>query len=156
MHGRGNWKSILQINIADKGVKDILANFMLINQEVLIGDRCTCSPDDTIAKKNMYVAVWKTFSYNTNTVMQIYGNNIKTNGAALLHHLLIIYTGISESVIKICQISLNNLLEKVEELSYGVNKCCDYVTKMLKLSTMLVATTNKHVSNYMMLMFPPE
>eukprot|EP00957_Ditylum_brightwellii_P190014 14465998-Ditylum_brightwellii.AAC.1 len=64
--------------------------------------------------------------------MQIYANNNKIDGPALLYHLLRQYTGTAKSGIRTYQLNLNNLPEKLGELQFDVNKFCNYAAKTLK------------------------
>eukprot|EP00957_Ditylum_brightwellii_P032482 2461597-Ditylum_brightwellii.AAC.2 len=50
----------------------------------------------------------------------------------LLYHLLCQYMGTAEMVIKTYLLSLNNLLEKLGELEFDINKFYNYALKMIK------------------------
>eukprot|EP00957_Ditylum_brightwellii_P039832 3015682-Ditylum_brightwellii.AAC.1 len=56
MHRRSNWHQILKINTT-KGVKDILINFLLIEEGNLKGACIKCTPDKKVAVLNMFVAL---------------------------------------------------------------------------------------------------
>eukprot|EP00957_Ditylum_brightwellii_P082444 6268307-Ditylum_brightwellii.AAC.1 len=99
MHGQDHWKQILQINTTE-GVKDILTNFMLIDEDDLKGAKLKHSPKEATAAKNMYIALWKSFVCSIKLVMQTYADNNEIDGPALLCHLLWQYTGTAESVIR--------------------------------------------------------
>eukprot|EP00957_Ditylum_brightwellii_P067612 5132306-Ditylum_brightwellii.AAC.1 len=64
--------------------------------------------------------------------MQTIADDNEKDGPAVLYHLLCQYTGISESVIRTYQLSLNNILEKLLEMKFNVNKFCDYSSETLK------------------------
>eukprot|EP00957_Ditylum_brightwellii_P136213 10388426-Ditylum_brightwellii.AAC.2 len=124
MRGRYNLRQVLHIMIA-KGVKDMLTNFMLINEADCIQARLNRTPEEKTATKNMYIALWKLFAQPIKTVMQTYANDNKTDGPALLYHHLCQYTGMTESVMRTYQLSLNNLLEKLVKMNFDVNKFCN-------------------------------
>eukprot|EP00957_Ditylum_brightwellii_P002448 187977-Ditylum_brightwellii.AAC.1 len=84
LHGRSNWCQILKINAA-KGVRDILTNFMLIEETDLKGDCTQCTPDEKVAALNMLVALWKSFTPHVKTMMQAFAENHECNGPALLY-----------------------------------------------------------------------
>eukprot|EP00957_Ditylum_brightwellii_P192005 14616862-Ditylum_brightwellii.AAC.1 len=80
----------------------------------------------------MYITLWKTFAHPIKTAMQTIADDNETDGPALLYHLLRQYTGMVELVIRNYQLSLNNLLEKLSEMKFDVNKFCDYSAETLK------------------------
>eukprot|EP00957_Ditylum_brightwellii_P180215 13728350-Ditylum_brightwellii.AAC.1 len=80
----------------------------------------------------MYIAMWKSFVRPIKTAMQTIANNNKTDGPALLYHLLCQYTSTSESVIRTYQLSLNNPLEKLLEMKFDIDKFCNYSAETLK------------------------
>eukprot|EP00957_Ditylum_brightwellii_P176650 13454987-Ditylum_brightwellii.AAC.1 len=125
MHGQAYWKQILQINTTE-GVKDILTDFMLIDENDLKGARIKHSTKEASAAKNMYIAPWKSFAYPIKMAMQTYTDYNKINAPALLYHLLRQYTKTAESVIRTYQMNLNNLTDKLEALGFDVGKFCDY------------------------------
>eukprot|EP00957_Ditylum_brightwellii_P089211 6793943-Ditylum_brightwellii.AAC.1 len=131
MHVQAHWKQIIRISTAE-GIKDILTNFMLIDENNLKGTRLKRSPEEATAAKNIYIVLWKSFACPIKTAMQIYANNNKIDGPALLCHLLRQYTGTAESVIRTYQLNLNNLTDKIEELGFDVDKFCNYTAKTLK------------------------
>eukprot|EP00957_Ditylum_brightwellii_P001308 102847-Ditylum_brightwellii.AAC.1 len=131
MHRQAHWKQILQINTSE-GVKDILTNFMLIDEDDLKGTRLKHSLEEAISAKNMYIVLWKSFTCPIKTAMQTCNDNNKINGPALLYHLLRQYTGTAESVIRIYQLNLNNITDKIEVLGFDINKFCNYAAKTLK------------------------
>eukprot|EP00957_Ditylum_brightwellii_P135068 10298027-Ditylum_brightwellii.AAC.1 len=51
MHGKAHLKQILQMSTTE-GIKDILTNFMLIDEDNLKGARLKCSPEEATAAKN--------------------------------------------------------------------------------------------------------
>eukprot|EP00957_Ditylum_brightwellii_P047486 3606447-Ditylum_brightwellii.AAC.1 len=51
MHGRSNWHQILKINTS-KGVKGILTNFMLIEEDNIKGTCIKCTPKEKVAVLN--------------------------------------------------------------------------------------------------------
>eukprot|EP00957_Ditylum_brightwellii_P000360 27780-Ditylum_brightwellii.AAC.1 len=116
MHGQVHCKQILQINITE-GVKDILTNFMLIDENDLKGARLKCSPDKATAAKNMHIALWNTFACPIKMVMQTYANDNRID---------------AESAIRTYQLNLNILTKKLEMLGYSVDKFCNYATETLK------------------------
>eukprot|EP00957_Ditylum_brightwellii_P047418 3601864-Ditylum_brightwellii.AAC.2 len=61
MHERSNWHQIIKINTS-KGVKDILTNFMLIEEDDLKGACIKRTPKKKFAALNMFVAIWKSFA----------------------------------------------------------------------------------------------
>eukprot|EP00957_Ditylum_brightwellii_P025475 1925939-Ditylum_brightwellii.AAC.1 len=79
------------------------------------------SPEESTAVKNMYIAIWKSFACPIKTAMQTIANDNKTDGPALLYHLLRQCTGTAESVIRTYQLSLNNLPEKLLEMKFDVD-----------------------------------
>eukprot|EP00957_Ditylum_brightwellii_P051524 3906517-Ditylum_brightwellii.AAC.2 len=107
MHRQVHWKQILQINTAE-GIKDILTNFMLIDEQDLKWARLKCSPEEATAAKNICMLT------TTRLMVQLF------------------CTGTTESVIRTYQLNLNNLPEKLEELRFDVNKFCDYAAETLK------------------------
>eukprot|EP00957_Ditylum_brightwellii_P111983 8539746-Ditylum_brightwellii.AAC.1 len=64
--------------------------------------------------------------------IQMYTNNNKIDGPALLFHLLRKYTGTSKLVIRTYQLNLNNLTGKLEELGFDAKKFCNYAAETLK------------------------
>eukprot|EP00957_Ditylum_brightwellii_P023491 1772306-Ditylum_brightwellii.AAC.1 len=80
----------------------------------------------------MYITLWKSFAPFIKTAMQTIANDNKTDGPALLYHLLRQYTCMAESVIRTYQLSLNNLPEKLSEMKFNVDKFCDYSAETLK------------------------
>eukprot|EP00957_Ditylum_brightwellii_P209606 15362433-Ditylum_brightwellii.AAC.1 len=64
--------------------------------------------------------------------MQTAADNNEEDGSALLCHLLHQYTGNAELVIRSYQSSLNNILDKLKELDFYINKFCNYMSKTLK------------------------
>eukprot|EP00957_Ditylum_brightwellii_P025363 1918767-Ditylum_brightwellii.AAC.1 len=131
MHRQAHWKQILHINTTE-GVKDILTNFMLIDEDDLKGARLKCSPKEAAAAKNMFITLWKSFACPIKTAMQMYTDNNEIDGPALVYHLLRKYTGTAESVIGTYQLNLNNLTDKLEVLRYDIDKFCNYAVKILK------------------------
>eukprot|EP00957_Ditylum_brightwellii_P093450 7116873-Ditylum_brightwellii.AAC.1 len=134
MHGRSHWYQILKINTA-KGVKGILTDFMLIEEDNLKGACIKCTPEEKFAVLNMFVALWKSFARHVKTTMQTIADKHECNGPALLYHLLWHYTSIAESVIRTSQDLLNTLPDKLDKLSFEIAKFCDYATKTLKMLT---------------------
>eukprot|EP00957_Ditylum_brightwellii_P211548 15366307-Ditylum_brightwellii.AAC.1 len=61
MHGRSKWHHILKINIT-KGVRDILTNFMLIEEDNLKGACIKRTPHEKVATLNKFSALWKSFA----------------------------------------------------------------------------------------------
>eukprot|EP00957_Ditylum_brightwellii_P058028 4400550-Ditylum_brightwellii.AAC.1 len=131
MHGRSHWRQVLHIMTA-KGIKEILTNFMLIDVANLVQARLNCTPEEKMVVKNMYIALWKSFVQPIKTAMQTYANDNKTDSPALLYHLFHQYTDMSESVIRIYQLSLNNLLEKLTEMNFDVDRFRNYSAETLK------------------------
>eukprot|EP00957_Ditylum_brightwellii_P145963 11115361-Ditylum_brightwellii.AAC.1 len=64
--------------------------------------------------------------------MQTIADDNKTDGPALLYHLLHQYTGTAELVIRTYQLSLNNQLEKLSEMKFDVDKFCNYSAETFK------------------------
>eukprot|EP00957_Ditylum_brightwellii_P009075 685976-Ditylum_brightwellii.AAC.1 len=64
--------------------------------------------------------------------MQMYADNNKIDGPALLYYLLRQYTGTAESIIRTYQLNLNNLTDKLEMLRYDIDKFCNYTADTLK------------------------
>eukprot|EP00957_Ditylum_brightwellii_P173008 13171759-Ditylum_brightwellii.AAC.1 len=114
MHGQSHWKQILHI-VTKSGIKFILTNFMLIDGADFKEVQKNRSPEESTTAKNMYIALWKSFAHSIKTAMQTIANDNKTDGPALLYHLLCQYTGTAELVIKTYQPSLKNLLEKLSK-----------------------------------------
>eukprot|EP00957_Ditylum_brightwellii_P031306 2373321-Ditylum_brightwellii.AAC.1 len=79
----------------------------------------------------MYIVLRKSFMHPIKTAMQAIADDSKTDGPALLYHLLRQYTGMAELVIRIYQLSFNNLLEKLLEMKFDINKFCDYSAETL-------------------------
>eukprot|EP00957_Ditylum_brightwellii_P139440 10627110-Ditylum_brightwellii.AAC.1 len=121
MHGQAHWKQIFQISITES-IKDILTNFMLIDENDLKGARLKHSPEEATAAKNMYTALWKSFACPIKTVMQTYPDNNEIDGPAFLYHLLRQCTKTAESVIRTYQLNLNNLTDKLEALGFDFDK----------------------------------
>eukprot|EP00957_Ditylum_brightwellii_P029079 2196952-Ditylum_brightwellii.AAC.1 len=92
---------------------------MLIDEADLKEVQRKRSQEEFTAGKNMYIALWKSFTSPIKTVMQIIANNNNTDGPALLYHFLHQYTGTAESVIRTYQLSLDNLPEKLLEMKYN-------------------------------------
>eukprot|EP00957_Ditylum_brightwellii_P024790 1873427-Ditylum_brightwellii.AAC.1 len=113
MYEQVHWKQIIQISTTEDD-KDILTIFMLIDENKLKGDRLKHSPEEATAAKNMYIALWKSFTCPIKMVMQTY------------------YTGTAESVIRTYQLNLNNLTDNLEVLKFDVDKFCNCATKTLK------------------------
>eukprot|EP00957_Ditylum_brightwellii_P032184 2440065-Ditylum_brightwellii.AAC.1 len=105
---------------------------MLINEADLKEAQKKCSPKESTAAKNMYIALWKSFAHPIKTAMQTIADDNETDGPALLYHLLCQYTSMAESVIRTYQLSLNNLWEKLLEMKFDANKFCDYSAETLK------------------------
>eukprot|EP00957_Ditylum_brightwellii_P089863 6843512-Ditylum_brightwellii.AAC.1 len=105
---------------------------MLIDEDDLKGARLKHSPEEAIAAKNMYITLWNSFACSFKMMMQMYTDNNKIDGPALLCHLIRKYTGTAESVIRTYQLNPNNLMDKLEALGYDNNKLCNYTTKTLK------------------------
>eukprot|EP00957_Ditylum_brightwellii_P125593 9573240-Ditylum_brightwellii.AAC.1 len=105
---------------------------MLIDKDDLKGARLKCSPDKATAAKIMYIVLCKSFARPIKTVMQMYANNNRIDGPALLYHLLLQCTGTAESIIRTYQLNLNNLTQKLNMLGYNVDNFCDYAAKTLK------------------------
>eukprot|EP00957_Ditylum_brightwellii_P032616 2471962-Ditylum_brightwellii.AAC.1 len=95
MHGRSNWRQILKINTT-KGIKDILTDFMLIEEDNLKGACIKCTPVEKVTTLNMFVALWISFMRHVKTTMQAFTDDHKCDGPALLYHLLQHYTGTAE------------------------------------------------------------
>eukprot|EP00957_Ditylum_brightwellii_P051488 3903332-Ditylum_brightwellii.AAC.1 len=80
----------------------------------------------------MYITLWKSSTRPIKTTMQTIVDDNKTDSPALLYHLFGQYTGMAELVIRTYQLSLNNLLEKLSEMKFNVNKFCNYSAETLK------------------------
>eukprot|EP00957_Ditylum_brightwellii_P101557 7740049-Ditylum_brightwellii.AAC.1 len=74
-------------------------------RQVLHIVRLKCTPEEKMAAKK--------------------SDDNKTDGPALLYHLLPQYTGTAESGIRTYQLSLNNLPEKLIKINVDVNKLCN-------------------------------
>eukprot|EP00957_Ditylum_brightwellii_P062669 4756920-Ditylum_brightwellii.AAC.1 len=85
---------------------------MLIDEADLNKAQKKHSPKESTTAKNMYIALWKSFARPIKTAMQTIANDNKTDGPALLYHLLRQYTDTAGLVIRTYQLSLNNLPEK--------------------------------------------
>eukprot|EP00957_Ditylum_brightwellii_P063523 4821378-Ditylum_brightwellii.AAC.1 len=85
---------------------------MLIDEADFNEAQNKCSPRESTAAKNMYIALWNSFVHPIKTAMQMIANDNEIDSPALLHHLLHQYTGTADSVIKTYQLSLNNLLSQ--------------------------------------------
>eukprot|EP00957_Ditylum_brightwellii_P108651 8287205-Ditylum_brightwellii.AAC.1 len=147
MPEQAHWKQILQINTIE-GIKDMLANFVLIDEDDLKGARLKCSPDEVTAAKNMYIALWKSFVCPIKTVMQTYANNNKIDGPALLYHFLRQYTGTAESIIRTYQLNLNNLTDKLEALGYNANNTQASLKLYKALTSSIVDAFNSEIRAY--------
>eukprot|EP00957_Ditylum_brightwellii_P050869 3858003-Ditylum_brightwellii.AAC.1 len=99
MHGQSHWKQILHI-VTKSSVKFILTDFMIIDEADLNKVQKKCSPKESTAMENMYIALWKSFTYPIKTAMQTIADDNKTDGPALLYYLLYQYTGTAELVIR--------------------------------------------------------
>eukprot|EP00957_Ditylum_brightwellii_P188717 14365305-Ditylum_brightwellii.AAC.1 len=75
------------------GVKFILTNFMLIDEADLKDAQRKRSQEGSTAAKNMYIALWKSFTHPIKTAMQTIANDNDMDGPALLYHILRQYTG---------------------------------------------------------------
>eukprot|EP00957_Ditylum_brightwellii_P138731 10575098-Ditylum_brightwellii.AAC.1 len=115
MHGRSHWRQVFYI-VTAKGIKDILTNFMLIDEANLIQARLKRTPEEKAVTKNMCITLCKLFVRPIKTAMQMYADDNETDGPAPLYHLLCQYTSMVESVIRTYQLSLNNLPEKLAEM----------------------------------------
>eukprot|EP00957_Ditylum_brightwellii_P017809 1340408-Ditylum_brightwellii.AAC.1 len=105
---------------------------MLIDEADLKEAQKKRSPKESTTAKNMYIALWKSFTCPIKTTMQTIANDNETDGPALLYHLLHQYTVMAELLIRTYQLSLNILLEKLLEIIFNVNKFCDYSAEILK------------------------
>eukprot|EP00957_Ditylum_brightwellii_P089385 6806176-Ditylum_brightwellii.AAC.1 len=114
------------------GVKFILTNFMLIDEADLKEAHTKRSLKESTAAKNMYIVLWKSFVCPIKTAMQTIANENESDSPVLLYHLLHQYTGTAELVIRTYQLSLNNLLEKLLEMKFNVDKFCNYSAETLK------------------------
>eukprot|EP00957_Ditylum_brightwellii_P010040 757642-Ditylum_brightwellii.AAC.1 len=105
---------------------------MLIDEADLNEAQKKCSPKEFTAAKNMYIMLWKSFTRPIKTAMQTIINDNKTDGPALLYHILRQYTGTAESVIRAYQLSLDKLPEKLSEMKFNIDKFCNYSAETLK------------------------
>eukprot|EP00957_Ditylum_brightwellii_P033997 2574792-Ditylum_brightwellii.AAC.1 len=80
----------------------------------------------------MCIVLWKSFAHPIKTAIQTIDNDNETDGPALLYHLLCQYTGTAKLVIRTYQLSLNNLLEKLLEIKFDIDKFCNYSAETLK------------------------
>eukprot|EP00957_Ditylum_brightwellii_P037446 2832602-Ditylum_brightwellii.AAC.1 len=87
MHRRSHWLQILKINTA-KGVKDVLTNFVLIEEDNLKGACIKRTPDKKVVALNMFVALWKSFAQHEKTTMQTIADKHECDSPTLLYHLL--------------------------------------------------------------------
>eukprot|EP00957_Ditylum_brightwellii_P079981 6082557-Ditylum_brightwellii.AAC.1 len=133
-HRRSNWCQILKINTL-KGVKDVITNFMLIEEDNLKGACIKRTPKKKVAMLNMLVALWKSFTQHVKMTMQTVANKHECNSPALLYHLLWHYNGTTESIIRTFQDLMNALPDKLDKLGFGIANFCNYATKTLKTLT---------------------
>eukprot|EP00957_Ditylum_brightwellii_P117488 8960455-Ditylum_brightwellii.AAC.1 len=87
MQGQAYWKQIFQINTTE-GIKDIVTNFMLIDENDLKVARLKRSPREATAAKSMYITLWKSFTCPIKTAMQMYADSNDIDGPVLLRNLL--------------------------------------------------------------------
>eukprot|EP00957_Ditylum_brightwellii_P143651 10944690-Ditylum_brightwellii.AAC.1 len=69
---------------------------MLIDEADLKEAQKKRSPEESTAAKNMHIALWKSFARPIKTAIQTISNDNKTDGPALLYHLLCQYIGTAE------------------------------------------------------------
>eukprot|EP00957_Ditylum_brightwellii_P135200 10309432-Ditylum_brightwellii.AAC.2 len=105
---------------------------MLLDNEDLKLARMKQSLEEVTVAKNMHIVLWKSFACQIKITMQTVPGNNKTDGPALLYHLLHQCMATAESVIRTYQSPLNILLEKLEEVGFDVNRFCEYASEMLK------------------------
>eukprot|EP00957_Ditylum_brightwellii_P051019 3868709-Ditylum_brightwellii.AAC.1 len=80
----------------------------------------------------MYIALWKSFACPIKIAMQTIADDNETDSPALLCHLLCQFTNTAELVIRAYQLSLNNLLKKLSEMKFDVDKFCNYSAETSK------------------------
>eukprot|EP00957_Ditylum_brightwellii_P039166 2962204-Ditylum_brightwellii.AAC.1 len=116
MHRKSNWRQILKINTS-KGVKDVLINFMLIEEDNLKGACIKCTPKEKVTALNMFIALWKSFAQHVKMTLQTVTDEHKCN---------------VQSIIRTSQDLLNTLPNKLNELGFDIAKFCGYTTKTIK------------------------
>eukprot|EP00957_Ditylum_brightwellii_P212222 15367100-Ditylum_brightwellii.AAC.1 len=81
----------------------------------------------------MYIMLWLSFIHQIKTALQTVVDNNKTDGPALLYHLICQYRCTAKLGTRTYQLSLNNLLEKLKEFGFDIGKFYNYMFKMLKI-----------------------